>query len=129
MKGENTQPISTADAPSVIGPYSQGIVTGNLVFISGQLAVEPKTGTLVTGDIKRETHQVIRNIEAILKAAGTDLPHVVKTTIFLTNMDDYAAVNEVYAYYFNVLLPARSVIQVGALPKNADIEIEAVAIL
>ena len=129
MKGNKLHPISTNAAPAAIGPYSQGIVAGDLVFTSGQLPMEPSTDNLVTGDVKEKTHQIIRNIEAILKAAGTDLAHVVKTTIFLVNLENYAAVNEVYARYFGAALPARSVIQVSALPKNVDIEIEAIAIL
>lgn len=121
--------ISTSDAPAAIGPYSQGILVGNLLFISGQLPIDPSTGDFVTGGIKEKTHQIIRNMEAIAKAASTDLSNVIKTTIFLLNMDDYSIVNDVYAKYFIESLPARSVVQVAGLPKNSEIEMEAILYL
>ena len=123
------QLVSTTKAPQAIGPYSQAIIGGNFVFISGQLPLNPQSGDFVEGNIEDKTHQVLRNTKAVLEAAGTDLAHVVKTTIFLTSMGDFTSVNNVYAQYFSASLPARSVVQVDALPKNADIEMEAIAIL
>lgn len=118
--------IQTTDAPAAIGPYSQAIRTDGLLFVSGQLPIDPVSGDLVTDDIGRATRQIVRNIEAIVRAAGAALADVVKTTIFLADMNDFAAVNEVYGEYFGQILPARSTVQVAALPKNAPIEIEAV---
>lgn len=123
---DTPQALSTRDAPSAIGPYSQGIVAGNLVFISGQLPIDPATGRFVDGDICAMTHQCLKNIAAIAAAAETGLDKAVKLTVFLTDMADFAAVNEVYAQYFPGIPPARSAIQVAALPRNASIEIEAV---
>jgi len=118
--------VSTKAAPAAIGPYSQGVVAGDLLFISGQLALDPRTGVFVEGDIRAMTHQVIRNVQAIAESAGGGLNRVVKTTIFLADMNDFAAVNEVYAQYFKGVLPARAVVQAAALPKNGKIEMEAV---
>jgi len=129
MKETTPQSVSTPGAPATVGPYSQGIIAGNFVFISGQLPLDPKTGDFVKGGIEEKTHRVIKNVKAVLEAAGTDLAHVVKTTVFLINMGDFASVNNIYAQYFKASLPARSAIQVDALPKNADIEMEAIAIL
>jgi len=119
-------PISTPQAPAAIGPYSQSVATGNLLFTSGQLPIDPETGEFVKGGIQDRTHQCLKNIEAIAKAAGSGLDRTVKVTVFLTNMEDFARVNEVYAQYFTDSLPARSAVQVAALPKNSDIEIEAI---
>ena len=130
MKEQKTlNPISTSDAPAAIGPYSQGVVVGNLLFVSGQLPIDPSTGEFVPGGIKEKTHQIIRNLEAIAKAANSDLSHVVKTTLFLTNIADYSSVNDVYAQYFFSTLPARAVVQVSGLPKNSEIEMEAIVCL
>lgn len=118
--------IATSDAPSAIGPYSQGFVSGELLFISGQLPIDPTTGEFVDGGIEEMTHQVIKNTRAIARAAGTDLNRAVKTTIFLTDMADFAAVNQIYAQYFSEVLPARAVVQVAALPKGGTIEMESI---
>ena len=119
--------IKTNNAPAAIGPYSQGIVTDNLVFVSGQLPIDPATGNFAEGDIKELTRQCIRNIEAILKEAGTGLSKVIKTTIFVADLSNFAAVNEAYAEFFGESVPARSCVQVAAIPKGAAIEIEAIA--
>jgi 2-iminobutanoate/2-iminopropanoate deaminase len=119
-------PLSTTQAPAAIGPYSQGIVAGNLLFISGQLPLDPGTGALAEGSIERRTHQCLKNLKAIAEAAGTSLGRAVKVTVFLTDMENFARVNQVYAQYFDRNPPARSAVQVAALPKNADIEIEAI---
>lgn len=119
--------IKTEKAPAAIGPYSQGIKAGQFVFVSGQLPLDPATGQTVEGDIKTQTARAIRNVQSILQAARLDLENVVKTTIYLKNINDFAAVNEVYAGFFGSSLPARAVVQVAALPKNAGLEIEAIA--
>ncbi len=121
------QRIKTQQAPAAIGPYSQGIIIDNFVFVSGQLPVDPATGNFVEGDIKEMTRQCIRNIEAILKEAQTSLDKVVKTTIFVADLGHFAAINEAYAEFFGSSAPARSTIQAAALPKSAQIEIEAIA--
>ncbi|MGI5854631.1 MAG: RidA family protein [Bacillota bacterium] len=121
------QTIHTHQAPAAIGPYSQAIRTGNLIFCSGQLPINPQTGQLLTGSIAEQTDQVMQNIRAILTAAGASLRDVVKTTIFLADMNDFAAVNETYGKYFQVDPPARSTVQVARLPKDARVEIEVVA--
>lgn len=121
--------IHTSRAPRAIGPYSQGVTAGNLVFLSGQLAIDPETGKMVQGDIEDRTHQIFKNIRALAKAAGADLDRVVKTTVFLTDMNDFAAVNKAYATYFEKNPPARSAVQVAALPLGADIEIESILLL
>jgi 2-iminobutanoate/2-iminopropanoate deaminase len=118
--------IATPDAPSAIGPYSQGFVSGDLLFISGQLPLDPETGEFVAGGIEEMTHQVIKNTRAIAQAAGTDLNKVVKTTVFLTDMANFAAVNKVYDQYFSETLPSRAVVQVTALPKGGEIEMESI---
>ena len=122
-------PISTAKAPSAVGPYSQGVKTSNLIFCSGQIALEAETGIFAKGGISEHTHQILKNIRAVLEAGGSDMAHVVKTTVFLTNMNDFEAMNKVYGEYFKGTLPARSTIQVAALPKGAPIEIEAIAVI
>lgn len=120
--------ISTSKAPGAIGPYSQGIDLGDLVFTSGQLPVDPESGDLVSGDVKKAAAQSLENVRAVLEEAGTNLGNVIKTTIFVKNMDDFAAVNEVYASYFTENHPARSTVQVAKLPMDALVEIEAIAI-
>lgn len=121
--------VSTSKAPAAIGPYSQAIRIGNFVYTSGQIPLDPATGQLVEGDIKAQTRQVLTNVKAILEAAGTSLANVVKTTVFLKNMADFAAMNEVYAEFFSEPFPARSAIGVVALPKDVAVEIETVAVL
>jgi 2-iminobutanoate/2-iminopropanoate deaminase len=119
--------IITDKAPKPIGPYSQAVRYGNLVFTSGQIPIDPVTGNLVVGDIVKETEQVFANLAAVLAAAGTDLGRAVKTTVFLTDMRLFGKVNEVYARYFREPFPARSTVQVVALPKGVSIEIDVVA--
>lgn len=121
--------VSTSKAPAAIGPYSQAIRIGNFVYTSGQIPLDPATGELAEGDIKAQTRQVLTNVKAILEAAGTSLANVVKTTVFLKNMADFAAMNEVYAEFFSEPFPARSAIGVVALPKDVAVEIETVAVL
>ena len=118
--------ITSNEAPAAIGPYSQAIVSGNLVFASGQIPLVPETGELADGGIKEQAEQVIRNLKAVLAAAGSDLSHVVKTTCFITDMQDFTAFNEVYTEHFTGK-PARSCVAVLALPRGALVEIEAVA--
>lgn len=120
--------IETADAPKAIGPYSQAIVANGFVYTSGQIGLDPKTGTLVEGGIVEQTEQTLKNIEAVLKASGSSTDDVVKTTVFLADMNDFAKMNEVYAKYFNAPFPARSTVQVARLPRDAKVEIEAVAV-
>ncbi|MBQ4281999.1 MAG: RidA family protein [Spirochaetales bacterium] len=119
--------ISTDKAPAAIGPYSQAVRADNLLFVSGQIPIDPSSGALVEG-IEAQSHQVFRNIKAILNEAGLDFDSVVKTTVFLKDMGDFQTVNGIYAQYFNGdVLPARCAMQVGALPKNSLIEIECIA--
>lgn len=119
--------ISTSNAPGAIGPYSQAIRTGNLVFVSGQLPVDPATGNFAEGGIKELTRQSLLNVKHILEEAGTDMAHVVKTTVFFADMADFADMNEVYAQFFEAPFPARSAVAIKTLPKNARVEIECVA--
>ncbi len=121
------QAVSTSSAPAAVGPYSQGIVSGDLVFCSGQLGLDPATGTMVEGGVEAQTDRAMRNLEAVLDAAGVSINDVVKTTIFLADIDDFAAVNAVYATFIPDPPPARSTFAVGALPKGGLIEIEAIA--
>jgi len=121
--------IATANAPAAIGPYSQGVKCGQLVFVSGQIPLNPKTGELVAGDISTQTRQVLGNIEKILHAVESSLHDVVKITVFLKNMDDFAKMNETYATFFSNSPPARATVEVSRLPKDVDVEIEAVAIV
>lgn len=121
------KPISTQNAPAAIGPYSQAIRTGNLVFVSGQLPIDPATGQFAEGGITELTRQSLTNIANILKEAGTDMSHVVKTTVLLADMNDFAAMNEVYASFFEAPFPARSAFAVKTLPKGAMVEIECIA--
>lgn len=119
--------ITTERAPYAIGPYSQGVQVGNLVFTAGQAAVDPATGQLVAGSIEEETRQTLRNLQAILEAAGCSMADVVKTTVFLVDLNDFKAMNSVYAEFFPIAPPARSTVQVSALPLGARIEIEVIA--
>ena len=121
--------IHTDQAPKAVGPYSQAVSTGNLLFTAGQVAIDPATGKLVDGGIKEQTRQVMQNLKAILTAAGTDFSKVVKSTVFLQDMKQFADFNQVYAEYFPSEPPARSTFQVGALPLGAVVEIEMVVAL
>lgn len=118
--------VSTSRAPQAIGPYSQAIRTDGLLFVSGQIPIDPSTGA-IEGDIAAQTHRVMQNLRAVVEAAGVTLDAVVKTTIFLTDLNDFGAVNEVYGGYFTPPAPARATVQVVRLPKDARIEIEAIA--
>jgi 2-iminobutanoate/2-iminopropanoate deaminase len=119
--------ISTTEAPKAVGPYSQGVSFDRLIFTSGQIGLDPQTGKLVPGGIAEQTRQVMRNLTAVLTAAGSDLRNVIKATVFLTDMKDFPGFNEIYAEYFPDTLPARSTFQVAALPLDAIIEIEMIA--
>ena len=119
--------INTPNAPAPIGPYNQSVLAGNLFFISGQICLDPKTGELINGDIKEETTQVMKNLQAILHEAGMQFNRVVKTTIFLTDMKQFAEVNEVYGSFFNGDYPARETVEVSALPKVVKVEISMIA--
>ncbi|QCX32472.1 RidA family protein [Caloramator sp. E03] len=121
--------INTSNAPAAIGPYSQAIKVGNFIFTSGQIPIDPKSGEIVSKDIKSAAIQCLENLKAVLEAAGSSINEVVKTTVFLKDMNDFAAVNEIYATYFTEKMPARSAVQVAKLPKDAMVEIEAVAII
>jgi 2-iminobutanoate/2-iminopropanoate deaminase len=119
--------VSTADAPAAIGPYSQAITIDNLVFCSGQISLKPD-GTLLVGDIAAQTRQVLANLKAVLEAAGSSLGQVLKTTVFLADMNEFAAMNAVYSEFFTASPPARSTVQVARLPRDVRVEIEAIAI-
>jgi 2-iminobutanoate/2-iminopropanoate deaminase len=120
--------ISTSEAPAAIGPYSQAARSGNFLFCSGQIPLDPKSGQIVSGDIATQTRRVLDNIGAVLKADGVAFENIVKTTIFLTDLGDFQTVNEIYGSYFKQQPPARSTVQVSALPKGAKIEIEVIAV-
>ncbi len=120
--------VSTSKAPAAVGPYSQGIIAGDLVFVSGQIPFDPDTGKLAGKDIETQTRRCMENVKAVLAAAGCTLEDVVKVTIFLTDMKDFGAVNEVYAGYFSNHPPARACVEVSRLPKDVRIEIEAIAL-
>ena len=120
--------IVTKDAPQAIGPYSQAIKAGGLVFCSGQIALDPATGTIVAGDVAQQTERVLQNLLAVLAAAGSGLDRVVKTTVFLKNMGDFAAMNEAYGRYFKTAPPARSTVEAARLPKDVLVEIDVIAL-
>ncbi len=122
------QIINTANAPSPIGPYSQAILADNTLFISGQICLDPSTGILKNKDIQEETHQVMQNLKSILSEAGMNFGHIVKTTIFITDMNQFGQVNEVYGRYFESVFPARETVQVSALPKFVNVEISMIAV-
>jgi 2-iminobutanoate/2-iminopropanoate deaminase len=129
-KGGEMKVIYTEKAPKPIGPYSQGIIVdGRFVYTAGQVAIDPATNQLVQGDIKVQTRQVLKNVDAILKAAGSSMKSVVKTTVFLKDFNDFAAMNEVYAEFFSESAPARSTVEVARLPRDMKVEIEAVAVI
>jgi 2-iminobutanoate/2-iminopropanoate deaminase len=121
--------VKTSAAPGAIGPYSQAVKAGGIVFLSGQIALDPKSGEMVPGDIQTQTRQVLSNIKAVLAAAGSSLERVVKTTVFLKSMDDFPKMNAVYGEFFPATPPARSTVEVSRLPKGAAVEIEAIAFL
>ena len=120
--------INTTNAPEPIGPYNQAIVAGGLIFVSGQIPLDHATGNLITDDVTEATKLVLNHIKAILNAAGADFSHIVKTSIFLKNMGDFAKVNEVYGTYFTADFPARETVQVAALPKDVQVEISVIAV-
>lgn len=121
--------ISTKAAPQAIGPYSQAVQAGPFLFVSGQIAIDPATGSVDAGDIRRQTRRVLENIKAIVEASGATLDAVVKTTIYLKSMSDFGAVNEIYGEYFQENRPARATVEVAGLPKDVSVEIEAVVFL
>ena len=123
------QIIKTTNAPAPIGPYSQAVKAGNFLFVSGQVAINPESGELNIGNIEEETHQVMRNLKAVLLEAGLTFDHVIKSTIFLSDMGTFAQVNEVYGQYFTADFPARETVQVSVLPKNVNVEISVIAII
>ena len=125
--GHMKKPIFTSEAPAAIGPYSQGMRSGRFLFCSGQIPLDPKSGEIVSGDISVQTRRVLDNIAALLRAEGLTFDHIVKTTIFLTNLGDFQTVNEIYGSYFKQDPPARSTVQVSALPRGANVEIEVIA--
>ena len=120
--------ITTEKAPNAIGPYSQAILAGNTLYCSGQIAIVPETGSLITQSINEETHQVMKNISNVLKAANMDFSNVVKSSIFIRNMNQYAEINQVYDSYFNNNPPAREAVEVSALPMDTNIEISVIAV-
>jgi len=121
------QAISTPQAPAAIGPYSQAIRCGNLVFLSGQIPLDPETGNIVAGDVGVQTERVLRNLEAILKAAGSSLAQVLKTTVYLKDLGEFARMNEVYSRFFGDIPPARATVEVAGLPRDVSVEIDLIA--
>jgi 2-iminobutanoate/2-iminopropanoate deaminase len=119
--------VSTQDAPGAIGPYSQAIKTNGMVFCSGQIPIDPSTGEFAAWDVAGQTEQVIKNLDAVLKASGTSLENVVKTTVFLADMNDFTAMNEVYSRFFDQNKPARATVQAARLPRDAKVEIDCIA--
>jgi 2-iminobutanoate/2-iminopropanoate deaminase len=122
------QIINTKEAPQPIGPYNQAVAAGGFLFISGQIAIEAASGQLITDNIETETHTVLKNLKAILSEAGLTFEHIVKTTIFLSDMNNFGLVNEIYGSYFTGNFPARETVEVSVLPKNVNVEISAIAI-
>ena len=129
MLNMSKQIINTTNAPAAIGPYSQAVKSDNLLFVSGQIPIDPATGNLVSGSIEEETHRVMKNLQAILSEAGADFSHVLKATIFIKNMNDFGKINEVYASYFTGNYPARETVEVARLPKDVNVEISVIASL
>ncbi len=123
------QAVSTPSAPAAIGPYSQAIKAGNLLFLSGQVPIDPATGQIVAGDIAQQTRRVFENLGAILEAAGLSFDAVVRTTVYLVDMNEFSAMNEVYATFFSAPAPARATVQVARLPRDARVEIDAIAVM
>lgn len=122
------QRVKTHEAPAAIGPYCQGILAGNTLYCSGQIAQDPETGEMIEGDIQDEAAQILQNLGVVLRAANMDFAHVVQVTMFLRDMDDYAPVNEVYARYFSGAIPAREALEVGKLPRGARVEMSCIAV-
>ena len=122
-------PVESNEAPKAIGPYSQGVKAGGFVFVAGQVALDPKTGEMVGDDVAAQTDRVLQNLRAVVEAAGSDLDRVVKTTVYLSDMANFPAVNEIYATYFGAPAPARATIQAAALPRNVLVEIDLVALV
>ncbi len=120
--------VHTDRAPNPIGPYSQGIRANGFIFLAGQVALDPKSGELISGDVRQQTERTLENLKGVLEAAGANLNHVVKVTIFLKNMSDFAGMNEIYARYFPKVPPARSTVEAARLPKDALVEIELIAV-
>ncbi len=125
----NKEVVNTEKAPAALGPYSQAIKFGNLLFSSGQIPMDPATGEIVADDVENQTRQVLENVRAVLEEAGTSLDKVLKTTVFIKNMDDFGKINDVYAEYFTENPPARSTVEVARLPKDVQVEIEVIATL
>ena len=123
------EPVTTSAAPAAIGPYSQGVKAGDFLFASGQIPLDPATGNLVSGGIGEQTHRVLKNLAGVLEAAGVGFDKVVKTTVYLSDMADFAAVNEIYATYFPQPAPARATIQAAKLPRDVKVEIDLIAYL
>jgi 2-iminobutanoate/2-iminopropanoate deaminase len=123
------EPVTTPNAPGAIGPYSQAVRAGDFVFLSGQIPLDPGTGQLVPGGIAEQTHQVLKNLGAVLEAAGTSYARVVKTTVYLADMGEFTAMNEIYGTYFSAPAPARATVQAARLPRDVRVEIDAVAYL
>ena len=121
--------VATDRGPKAIGPYSQAVRANGFVFLSGQIPLDPKTQQLVEGDVAAQTERVLENLKGVVEAAGSSMQHVVKTTVFLADMNDFAAMNEVYSRYFTTHKPARSTVEVARLPKNARVEIDLIALL
>ena len=121
--------VSTDKAPAAVGPYSQAIVAGNLVFTAGQIPLDPENGKMVEGHVTQQAKQALKNLQAVLEAAGSGMDNVVKVTVFLKDMEDFAALNSVYEEFFGSSLPSRSAVEVARLPKDALVEVEAVALL
>lgn len=121
------QAVATDKAPKAIGPYSQAVKAGNLVFVSGQIPLDPATGEFVPGDVQAQTHRVMQNLSAILEAAGSSMDQVIRCTVYLADMNDFAAMNEVYGSYFSEPAPARATIQAVRLPKDARVEVDVIA--
>lgn len=121
--------VHTEDAPAAIGPYSQAMVAGGMVYCSGQIPMDPSSGALIAGDVAAQTRQVLTNLSAVLRAGGASLQSVVKCTVFLKSMDDFAAMNGVYAEFFGEHRPARAAVEVSRLPKDVDVEIDAIAVV
>ncbi len=124
----NINVVSTEKAPAAIGPYSQALIAGSFIYTSGQIPINPKTGEIINGDIAQQTKQVMENLKAVLEAAGSDLGSVIKTTVFIKNMNDFQTVNSIYNEYFKKPFPARSCVEVARLPKDVGIEIEVIAV-
>ena len=127
MKGvEMKKQVNTSSAPAAIGPYSQGVIAGNLLFISGQIPINPADGSLVSDSLESQANQVFKNLRAIIQEAGTSFEHVLKLTIYLTDLENFAAVNKVMENYFNEPYPARATVEVSRLPKDVEVEIDAI---